>query len=383
MRKAANMTDFDVVVCGLGATGSAALYQLARRGVRVLGLERFAPGHERGSSHGETRIIRLGYFEHPSYVPLVQSAYGKWREIEAAAGRQLLHVTGIAEIGPPGGVLVAGTLASIARHKLRHEIMAAPELMQRFPAFRVPPHHVGVVQPDGGFLQAEPAIEAMVCLAKVKGAEIRIGESVRAVEPVARGVRITTDRGVVEAGAAIVALGPWVKALLPDLPAPIRVTRQVMAWFEPLDPAPLSAGRLPVFLLESRHGIHYGFPPWRSPLIKVAKHHHRDQSVDADAYDRTVSAEDEVLIRAAVAEHVPAANGRLVKAKTCLYTMTPDGDFIIDRLPGAPQIVVASPCSGHGFKFAPAIGDILADLATTGATAHDIARFALARFDAD
>jgi sarcosine oxidase len=374
------MANFDVVVCGLGATGSAALYQLARRGVRVLGLERFAPGHERGSSHGETRIIRLGYFEHPSYVPLVRSAYAKWREIEMAAGRQLLHVTGVAEIGPPDGVLVAGTLASMQRHGLRHEILGAPELMRRFPAFRLPPDFVGAVQPDGGFLEAEPSIEAMVGLARAQGAEIRSGETIAAIAPAAGRVRIATDRGTVEAGAAIVALGPWVKALLPDLPAPIRVTRQVMAWFEPLDPAPLAGGRLPVFLIESRHGIHYGFPPSRSPLIKVARHHHRDQNVDADAYDRTVSAEDEMLIRAAIAEHLPAANGRLIKAKTCLYTVTPDGDFIIDRLRDVPQIVVASPCSGHGFKFAPAIGDILADLATTGATAHDIARFALARF---
>jgi sarcosine oxidase len=376
------MTQFDVVVCGLGVTGSAALYQLARRGVRVLGLEQFRPGHERGSSHGETRIIRLGYFEHPSYVPLVQSAYAKWREIEAAAGRQLLHVTGIVEIGPPDGVLVSGTLASAQLHGLRHEVLAAPELMHRFPAFRVPAHYVGVVQPDGGFLKAEQSIEAMVSLAKAKGAAIRDDEAIHAIEPTASGVRIATDLGVVEAGAAIVALGPWVKALLPDLPAPIRVTRQVMAWFEPLDPAPLSGGRLPVFLLESRHGIHYGFPPLLSPLIKVAKHHHRDQSVDVDAHDRTVSADDEMLIRAALAEHLPAANGRLIKTKTCLYTMTPDGDFIIDRLPGAPQIMIASPCSGHGFKFAPAIGDILADLAT-GATAHDISRFALARFGGD
>jgi sarcosine oxidase len=374
------MTHFDVVVCGLGATGSAALHQLAQRGVRVLGLERFAPGHERGSSHGETRVIRLGYFEHPSYVPLVQRAYAKWREIEAAAGRPLLHVTGIAEIGPPAGVLVAGTLASIRRHGLRHEILAAPDLMRRFPAFRVPPDYVGVVQPDGGFLEAEPAIAAMVGLAQAAGAQVRSGETILAIEAVASGVRITTDRGVVEAGAAIVALGAWVKALLPNLPAPIRVTRQVMAWFEPLDPAPLASGRLPVFLLESRHGIHYGFPPLRSPAIKIAKHHHRDQTVDADTYDRTVSAEDEMLVRAAIAEHLPAANGLLIKAKTCLYTMTPDGDFIIDRLPGVPQIVVASPCSGHGFKFAPAIGEILADLATGGAPAHDISRFTLARF---
>jgi sarcosine oxidase len=378
------MTDFDVVVCGLGAIGSAALYQLARRGVRVLGLERFAPGHDRGSSHGETRVIRLGYFEHPSYVPLVRSAYAAWREIEAAAGRQLLHVTGMAEIGPPGGTLVAGTLASVARHGLPHEIVAGAELMQRFPAFRVPADYVGVLQPDGGFLAAEPAIETMVALAQAKGAAVRTGETIRAIEPAEDGVRVATDRGMVAAGVAIVALGAWIKAMLPHLPAPIRVTRQVMAWFEPLDPAPLARGRMPVFLLESRHGIHYGFPHdftlLGSTAVKVAKHHHGDQTVDADTYDRTISPEDEMLIRAAVAEHLPAANGRLVKAKTCLYTMTPDGDFIIDRLPGAPQIVVASPCSGHGFKFAPAIGEILADLATTGASSHDVSRFKLARF---
>jgi sarcosine oxidase len=374
------MDQFDVVVCGLGATGSAALYGLARRGVRVLGLERFAPGHDMGSSHGETRVIRLGYFEHPSYVPLLRSAYAEWRAIEAAAGRQLLHVTGIVEIGPPGGTLVAGTLASSRQHALPHDLLAAPDLMQRFPAFRVPPDYVGVLQPDGGFLEAEPAIDAMVSLARAAGAATRVGETIQVIEPVARGVRITTDRGVVEAGVAIVALGAWIKALLPDLPVPLRVTRQVMAWLAPLDPAPLRNGRLPVFLLESRHGIHYGFPPLRTPTIKVAKHHHDNQAVDPDAYDRTVGAEDEMLIRAAIAEHLPAANGRLVKAKTCLYTVTPDGDFIIDRLPGATQIVVASPCSGHGFKFAPAIGEILADLATAGATRHDISRFALSRF---
>jgi sarcosine oxidase len=374
------MNHFDVVVCGLGATGSAALYGLARRRVRVLGLERFAPGHDLGSSHGETRIIRLGYFEHPSYVPLVRSAYAHWRAIEAAAGRQLLHVTGIAEIGPPGGTLVAGTLASIAQHALPHQVLAAPELMRRFPAFRVPPDFVGVLQPEGGFLEAESSVEAMIGLAQAEGAEIRVGETIAAIEPAASGVRITTDRGVVEAGVAIVALGAWVKALLPNLSAPIRVTRQVMAWFEPLDPASLSNGRLPVFLLESRHGIHYGFPPFGSPTVKVAKHHHADQTVEPDAYDRTVTAQDERLVRAAVAEHLPAVNGPLIKAKTCHYTMTPDGDFIIDRLPGTPQIVVASPCSGHGFKFAPAIGDILADLATVGTTRHDISRFALARF---
>ncbi len=374
------MAHFDVVVCGLGVMGSAALYQLARRGRRVLGIERHAPGHDRGSSHGVTRVIRLGYFEHPSYVPLLQHAYGLWRELEQAAGRQLLHVTGIAEVGPPDGVLVPGTLASLNLHGLRHEIVAAPELMRRFPAFRLPSDHLGVLQPDGGFLDAEPSVQAMIALAQAAGAQLHTGESVRAVEPRPGGVRIVTERGAIEAGAAIIAAGPWLRSLLPDLPVPLRVTRQVMAWFTPQDPAPFAAGRFPVFLIESRHGMHYGFPPDGEGRIKVAKHHHDDRTVDPDRYDRTVSGVDEALIRAVLAEHLPAADGPLAHATTCLYTVTPDRDFLLDRLPGSPQVIVASPCSGHGFKFAPVLGDILADLATTGSTGHDISRFRLARF---
>jgi sarcosine oxidase len=389
------MAHFDVVVCGLGAMGSAALYRLAGhrlaghrlaghrlagRRLRVLGIERFAPGHDRGSSHGATRIIRLAYFEHPSYVPLLRRAYALWRELETAAGRPLLHVTGIAEIGPPDGLLVKGTLASAHLHALPHEILAAPELMRRFPAFRLPPDHVGVVQPDGGFLDAEPAILAHVALAQAGGAEVRSKETVRAIEPRAGGVRIVTDRDNIDAGAVIVAAGPWLTSLLPDLPAPTRVTRQAMAWFAPTEPALFAPGRFPVFLIETRHGIHYGFPPVGDAGVKVAKHHHGDQTVDPETYDRRVSKEDEALIRAPLAEYLPAANGRLVDAKTCLYTMTPDGDFVIDRLPGYPQVIVASPCSGHGFKFAPVVGEALADLATTGTTAHDLSRFRVSRF---
>jgi sarcosine oxidase len=373
------MAHFDVVVCGLGAMGSAALYQLAARGQRVLGLERYAPGHDRGSSHGRTRIIRLGYFEHPSYVPLVRRAYALWRELEAAAGRKLLHVTGIAEIGPPAGALVKGTLASSRLHGLRHEVLAAPELMRRFPAFALPPDYVAVVQPDGGFVEAEPSIAANISLATAAGADIRSGERVQAIEPRAGSVRIVTDRGAVEAGAAIVAAGAWTRSLLPDLAAaPLRATREVMGWFEPTDAGLFSA--FPVFIIESRHGMHYGIPPHGGAGIKIAKHHHRNETVDPDRYDRTVSADDEALIRPVAADYLPAANGTLLAAETCLYTMTPDGDFLIDRLPGAENVVVASPCSGHGFKFAPVIGEILADLATAGATRHDIARFSLARF---
>jgi len=372
------MPQFDVVVVGVGAMGSAALYQLARRGVRVAGLERFLPGHDRGSSHGETRIIRLGYFEHPSYVPLLRRSYALWRELEAASGRTLLHTTGIAEIGPRNGELVTGTLAASRLHQLPHEILPAAETMRRFPAFKIPSEYVAVLQPDGGFVAVEPAIEAQVALAQAAGAELRTGVTVHSVASHGNGVRIGTSQGDIEAGTAIIAAGPWVGSLVPGLP--VRVTREVMAWFQPNDRTLFAADRFPVFILESRHGMHYGFPLHGSPGLKVAKHHHRDQTVDPDDFDRAVSAADEALIRAALAEHIPAANGPLAAAKTCLYTVTPDHDFIIDRQPEAPNIIVASPCSGHGFKFAPVIGEILAELATSGATQHDISRFRIARF---
>jgi sarcosine oxidase len=372
------MAHFDVIVCGLGATGCATLYRLAAAGARVLGLDRYPSGHDRGSSHGLTRVIRLGYFEHPSYVPLVRRAYELWRELEAAAGRSLMHVTGIAEIGPPDGVLVRGTLASAQRHGLRHEVLVADALMARFPAFRLPRDVVGVVQLDGGFLDVEPALSAFVSLAIAAGAEIRSGETVQSIEPHGAGVRVTTDRGIVAAQQAIVAAGPWTSTLVPSLP--LRVTRQVTAWFAPTDETPFAPGRFPVFLVESRHGLHYGIPPHGGFGVKVAKHHHRDETVDAETYDRAVSPADEALIRALVADYLPAANGTMTDARTCLYTMTPDGDFILDRLPGAANIIVASPCSGHGFKFAPAIGEILCGLALDGTTPHDISRFRLDRF---
>ncbi|SRR5579871_6643202 len=375
------MPPFDVAIIGLGVMGSAALAALARRGGRVVGIDRFTPGHDRGSSHGTTRIIRLGYFEHASYVPLLRAAYPLWRELEAQSGRSLLTVTGILEMGAPDSDLVAGTLQSSRLHGLPHEILDAPSLMRRFPAFRVPENFIGVFQPDGGFVRAEPTVAALQMIAHRAGAQLRTEERVLAIEPHRGGVRVTTRRGEIVAGCAIVAAGPWLKSLLPQVPVPIRVTRQVLAWFEPADHARdgFVAERFPVFLLQNRDGIFYGFPA-DAGGVKVAKHHHLDEAVDPDHYDRAVSAADEAIIRAALKAHVQDLDRRLVAAQTCLYTMTPDGDFVLDRLPGCSEIIVAAPCSGHGFKFAPVIGEILADLAIAGRTDHDISRFSLARF---
>src|SRR5215510_4289137 len=374
------MSSFDVVVCGLGVMGSAALRELSRRGLRALGIDRFAPGHDRGSSHGATRIIRLGYFEHPSYVPLLRRAYELWRELEDLSGKRLLQITGIAEIGTPEGSLINGVLASVRAHSLRHELLSAEELMRRYPAFELPSHYQAVIQPDGGFLAAEPSIRAMLALAKNAGAEIRTGETIRTIEPHSTGVRITTDQAHIDAGAAVIAVGPWISSMMPNLRAPLRVTRQVMAWFAPASPDSFQLGRFPVFLLESRHGIHYGFPLDGDGRVKIAKHHHRDETVDPETCDRTISNADESLIRAALTDHLPGANGRLARAASCLYTVAPDGDFVIDHLPGHPHVLIASPCSGHGFKFAPVIGEVLADLVTKRAQRHEIGRFSLKRF---
>ena len=277
---------FDVVVIGLGAMGSAALYQLAKRGVRVVGIERFEPGHDRGSSHGLTRIIRMGYFEHPSYVPLVRRAYELWRELEAASGEKLLTVTGIAEMGLPDSVLVAGTLESSRLHNLPHEVLDARALMQRYPQFRLPADFVGVIQPDGGFLEPEKAIHAQLTLAKAAGAEIRTGEKVLSVEPTSGGVRVTTERGTIEAGRAILAAGAFASALLPKGALPLHVTRQALIWVAPKQPELFTPDKFPVFMIESDGGIHYGFP-LHDGAVKIALHHHVREKVDPETYDRT------------------------------------------------------------------------------------------------
>jgi len=370
----------DTAVIGLGAMGSAALLHLARRGQRALGIEQFEPGHDRGSSHGDTRIIRLGYFEHPSYVPLVRAALPLWRALERDSGRSLLHVTGIIEIGAPDSTLVAGTLRSAKTHGLVHEVFDAASVMRRFPAFRLPSDFIGVLQPEAGILAPEATVHAQIALARAAGADVRTNERVHAIEPGPAGVRIVADSAVIEARQVVVAAGAWLPRLLPGLPVPLRVTRQAVGWFAPSDPAVFARERCPIFMIECAEGIFYGFPRGPEPGIKFAKHHHADEAVDPARPTRPVDGSDETLLRAALAAHVPSANGDLVASQTCLYTMTPDGDFILDRLPGAPAIIVASPCSGHGFKFAPVIGEILADLVTNGATRHDISRFRLARF---
>ncbi len=376
------MAQPQIAVIGLGATGSAALCQLAVRGIHAVGIERFEIGHARGSSHGPTRIIRLAHFENASYGPFMRRAYTLWRELEHRADENLIVTTGIAEIGPPEGELVRGTIAGASQSGFTHEVLDAKSLMRRYPVFRIPENFIAVLQRDGGYLEAAAAIAASLRVAAAAGAVIRCGERVTAIEPRPTGVCIRTDREKIETDGAIIAAGPWMRKMLPHLRLPLAVTRQVVGWFEPGNAARFTPDCFPVFILETRYGAHYGLPCYGRSGIKVAKHHHRNESADPETCSREVTARDEAAIRGPLAEYLPDANGRLLAAQTCLYTMTPDGTFIIDQMPFCPHVVIASPCCGHGFKFSPLVGEIVADLVTQGATPHDIAQFRLRRFAA-
>ncbi len=374
------MARYDVAVIGLGAMGSAALFDLARRGVRAVGIERFEPGHDHGSSHGESRAIRLGYFEHPSYVPLARKAYENWRRLERLTDETVLTVTGILEIGRPGSVIVEGSLVASRLHDLPYEMLDAAAIGRRFPQFVLPSTYSGVFQPDGGFLHCDRASALHLALAREAGAEIRANTTVLGIERRADGVRIVTATEAIDAGSVVVCAGAWIGDLVPALKPVLTLTRQVLCWFEPRDPAPVSLGSLPVFIIDGEEDIAYGFPQFTSAGFKCASHN--DSGVLAAAGDARQDAvpADEARMRRFLERYLPAAAGPLKAMKTCIYTKTPDEDFVIDLLPEDPRIVVASPCSGHGFKFASVIGEALADLALEQGTLHDLSRFRLDRF---
>jgi len=376
------MAAFDVAVIGLGAMGSAALYNLARRGQRVIGIEQFEPGHDKGSSHGESRIIRLSYFEHPSYVPLARRALEKWRELERASGETILTVTGVLEAGHPGSAIVSGSLAAARQHGLVHEELGASDIRRRFPAFQVPPQWSGLFQPEGGFLRPELAIRQFVRLAEGHGAEVRVWTPVTAIEPFGAGVRVQTAGEVIEAGAVIVAAGAWIGDFAPGLKPHLKLTRQVLGWFSPLEPALFAPERCPVFLLESEEDACYGFPDFAGTGVKTASHREGARLTAAGNLKQDGDADDEAQIRRMLALAMPGANGPLRQMRTCMYTRTPDEDFVIDYSPADPRIVLASPCSGHGFKFASVIGEVLADLALGATPASDISRFRIDRLAA-
>jgi sarcosine oxidase len=372
---------YDAIVIGLGGMGSAALFHLARRGARVLGLEQFGIAHDRGSSHGRSRIIRLAYAEHPDYVPLLRRAYVLWRELEASVGEKLLSITGGIDAGAPESATVRGSLASCALHDLPHERLEAGMLTKRFPGYCLPGGMLAVFQPDGGVLFPERCVESHVRAARTLGAEALTGEKVTACDMEREHVTVRTDRARYMARKLVLTAGPWTRSLVPALSALAIPERQVMLWTRPLEPASFGTSCFPVFNLEAPEGRFYGFPADETGAFKVGKYHHRCERVeDPDTMDRTCHPEDERVVREALRRYFPAANGPTIEMKTCLFTNSPDEHFIIDRLPELPRVAVAAGFSGHGFKFCSVVGELLADLAMDGGTRLDTRLFRLDRF---
>lgn len=370
---------YDVIVVGVGAMGSATTYHLARRGKRVLGLERFDIPHSMGSSHGHTRIIRLAYYEHPSYVRLLRRAYELWRDLESRAGDRLLHITGSVDAGPPDSWLFKGSLQSCREHDLAHEVLTSRQLSGRFPGYALPRDHLGVFQPQGGFLLPERCIASHVMAAHDAGAEVHARERVLGWEPAGDGVKVVSDRGRYEAERLVVTAGAWDSQLLPLLAGLAVAERQVLAWLQPRRSDHFRPERFPVFNVLVDEGRFYGFPVFAVPGFKFGKYHHLQQTGEPDDLDRQPGPEDEEVLRDFASRYFPGGCGPVMALKTCLFTNSPDRHFIIDVHPDHPQVSFASPCSGHGFKFASVVGEIMADLAEHGDTGHDIGLFRLDR----
>jgi len=365
----------DVAIVGLGVMGGAVALELARRGARVIGFDRFTPPHRWGSSHGDTRIIREAYFEHPVYVPMVQRAFALWRGLERASGAVLLQQTGGVMIGEPDSALVAGALRSARQHGLQHEVLSADELRARVPVLNPEPGMVGVWEPRAGVLAAEACVSAQLDQARRHGASLRPDEPVSHWQADGTGIGIDTAHGHYRARQFVICAGAWVASLLPGMTVPFRVERQVLHWFEPAaDAGAFAPQRCPVHLWQFDGGrFFYGFPD-QGAGVKVA-FHHRGESTSADTVAREVAASEVDDVRRALRRLLPAADGRLRASTVCLYTNTPDEHFWIDRHPAHGNVWVASPCSGHGFKFAPAIGEVVADLVEGRPARFDLGLF--------
>ena len=357
--------------------GSMTALELTRRGRRVIGFDRFRPPHPFGSSHGKSRIIREAYFEHPQYVPLVQRAYQRWAELERDAGQQLLIPTGGLMIGRPDGILVSGAKRSALEHGLPFELLSSTEVNQRFPVFKLGADEVGLFEPRAGVLLPEQAVAAALQLAQTAGAEFHFDEPVSSWNAGER-VTLRTRAGHRSVGHVVLTAGAWLGGELPRLALPLQVARQTLFWFSSDQAALTAPERMPIFIWEWEPGrMFYGFPDLGDG-VKLAIHH-EGETTTPDQVRRTVYPDES-------GELVEVAATRLIglgpprESAVCLYSNTPDGDFILDRHPADERVIVASPCSGHGFKFAPAIGEALADLVDQQTPRFDLTPFRLSRF---
>jgi sarcosine oxidase len=374
---------YDVIVAGLGGMGSSAAYHLAGRGERVLGLERYTPAHDKGSSHGQSRIIRLAYSEDPAYVPLVLRAYELWERLERETGEDLMTITGGLMIGPPGTRYFEGSKESADRYDLPYEVLDAADLKRRYPVFEPTSDTVAFFEEKAGFLRPEACVKAYLDGAATLGADLRFEEELLSWEPTESGVLVETASGAYEAERMVVSAGAWAPKLLADLGLPLEVTRQLLFWFDPKGSIEsFLPHRFPIFIWEPEDGnSFYAIPAHDGPRggVKVAFFRADGKPSDPETMDRKVHDGEVEFIRSYLARYVPDLDGDFLYAKTCMYTNTPDEHFVISTHPNCPQVAIAAGFSGHGYKFCSVVGEILADLATKGETPHPIDLFSPAR----
>lgn len=360
--------------------GSALTWQLARRGVRVLCLDRFAPPHSLGSSHGSTRVIREAYFEHPLYVPLVRRAYQLWNALGRNVAKESLYtITGGAYIGPQRSVLLRGVMASVNEHRIAHDVLDANALRERYPALRAGSGMIAVVEERAGFVHVDAAIRAMRSGATSDGAAFVDQQPADSFEVGTGGVTVRTGRQEYSADRLVVAAGAWVRELVPQLSGVFTVQRQVTSWCKAVG-AGVAPNEVPVTIWELKSGKTFYTIPDEGEGFKIGVHYGGELTNVAEI-DRNVSASEASKARALLTKYIPPAGGEVLRSSVCMYTNTPDLHFLIDWLPDSAQrVLIVSPCSGHGFKFAPAIGEIGAQLVTGGASDFDIGPFRLSRF---
>lgn len=375
------MTHYDAIVLGTGGVGSAAAFHLARRRARVLGLDRFPGGHDRGSSHGETRIIRQAYFEHADYVPLLRRGYELWAELESLVNERLFHQVGLLQIGPAGGYVIGGVLTAARQHGLQVDELTAAQSEARFPGFRVPAGMVAAFEPAAGYLLVERCVLAHLAAAKQHGAELKTGVTVQSWQADDGRVTVATDQGIFTADKLVITAGAWAPQLLADLGIKMTVRRKHLHWFEGNDPV-YRGPNAPTFFYEMPHGLFYGFPAVDELGVKVAEHSGGEEVADPLTDERPLEEPDLARVRDFISRQLPfvgiSAGHR--RHAVCFYTMSPDEQFIIDRHPRHPNVVFSAGLSGHGFKFTSVLGEVMADLALTGTTSQPIGFLGAGRF---
>ena len=370
-----------MAIVGLGGIGSAIAAHCAGRGASVIGLEQFTAAHDRGASHGKSRMIRQAYFEDPDYVPLVLRSYELWRALEKQSGQALLRITGLLSVGEENSTIISGTQRAAAQHGLALEKWSRGEVCERYPSLRLFEDEIALFEPDGGVLDPEQAVSAHLKAAEASGGQLRFNTVVKSWEAGDGAVTLTLDDGSnVSATTLILSLGPWFKEALGELGVSLRVQRNVQVWFIPATNA-YQCPRFPPFLLD-RAGLPaplYGFPDFGDG-VKVAFHGFGDLAT-ADELNRDVDAARDIEpVARATDAWMPGAAAIFREAKPCMYSLTPDGNFVIDRHPRHANVILCGGFSGHGFKFAPVIGEIAADLALDGASRHKIDFLSIQRF---